>query len=97
MEIDLNKQMVPYIEHVINQTLDMVERICVDTDNINRMEISRLLTQLEEDFGSYLTLLSPQTQGRLMEINRNILKDNEVYEELNDQQDTPLFDDNTKE
>lgn len=97
MEIDLNKQMVPYIEHVINQTLDMVERICVDTDNINRVEISRLLTQLEKDFGSYLTLLSPQTQGRLMEINHNILKDDEVYEELNDQQDTPLFDDNARE
>lgn len=80
MEMDLNKQLVPYMEHVINQTLDMVDGIFVDTDNIDRGEISRLLTQLDEDFEEYLTLLSPQTQGRIMEIKAKVSKDDIVYD-----------------
>jgi hypothetical protein len=80
MEMDLNKQLVPYMEHVINQTLDMVDGIFVDTDNSDRGEISRLLTQLDEEFKDYLTLLSPQTQGRILEIKDKVLKDNTVYD-----------------
>jgi hypothetical protein len=81
MEMQLDKQLVPYIEHVINQTLDMVDGIFVDTDNIDRGEISRLLNQLEDDFNDYFTSLSPKTQGRLLEIKDKMLKDNTVYED----------------
>ena len=97
MEIDLNKQLVPYIEHVINQTLNMVDGIFVDTDNTNRAEISKLLNNLEEDFGDYLTLLSPQIQGRLMEIKGKMLNDDIVRELLNAPPNTPLFENDTKE
>jgi len=69
------------MEHVINQTLNMVDGIFVDTDNIDRVEISRLLTQMDEEFKDYLTSLSPQTQGRLMEIKDKMLKDDTAYED----------------
>jgi hypothetical protein len=80
MENNLDKQLVPYMEHVIGQTLDMVEKLFVDTDNIDKKEIKNLLTHLKEDFGDYITLLSPKIQGRLFEINDKILKDDTVHE-----------------
>jgi len=80
MENNLDKQLVPYMEHVINQTLNMVEELFTNTDNIDKVEISMLLTQLREDFGDYNSLLSPKIQGRLLEINDKILKGNTVYE-----------------
>jgi hypothetical protein len=79
MENNLDKQLVPYMEHVIGQTLNMVEKLFVDTDNIDKSEISKLLTHLKEDFGDYITLLSPQIQGRLLEINDKMLKDDTVH------------------
>jgi hypothetical protein len=97
MEIDLNKQLIPYMEHVINQTLNMVDKIFVDTDNIDRVEISRLLTQLNDEFKDYIILLSPQTQGRLMEINHHILGNDKIYEMKDNQLNIQSFDNNAKE
>jgi len=77
MEIDLNKQLVPYMEHVIGQTLNMVESISKE-EGFNKKEMGKLIFELNNEFGDYLTLLSPQIQGKIMEINDYILRDDEV-------------------
>jgi len=77
MEIDLNKQLVPYMEHVIGQTLNMVKSISKE-EGFNKKEMGKLIFELNNEFGDYLTLLSPQIQGKIMEINDYILRDDEV-------------------
>jgi hypothetical protein len=77
MEIDLNKQLVPYMEHVIGQTLNMVESISKE-EGFDKKEMGKLISELNNEFGDYLTLLSPQIQGKIMEINDYILRDDEV-------------------
>jgi len=77
MEIDLNKQLVPYMEHVIGQTLNMVESISKE-EGFDKKEMGKLISELNNEFGDYLTLLSPQIQGKIMEINDYILRNDEV-------------------
>jgi hypothetical protein len=95
MEMDLNKQLVPYMEHIINQTLDMVESLSKEK-GLDVKEISKLISELEIEFGDYTTLLSPQIQGRIMEINHYILNNNKIYEESNAPLNTQPFDNNSK-
>jgi hypothetical protein len=95
MEMDLSKQLVPYMEHIINQTLDMVESLSKEK-NLDNKEISKLISELEIEFGDYITLLSPQIQGRIMEINHYILNNNKIYEESNAPLNTQPFDNNSK-
>lgn len=96
MEIDLNKQLVPYMEYVIGQTLDTVERLSKE-EIFDKKEIKQLISELENEFGDYLILLSPQIQGRIMEINHYILDDDKVYEESNNQLNIQPFENNAKE
>jgi len=77
MEIDLNKQLVPYMEYVIGQTLNMVESISKE-EGFDKKEMGKLISELNNEFGDYLTLLSPQIQGKIMEINDYILRNDEV-------------------
>jgi len=95
MEMDLNKQLVPYMEHIINQTLDMVESLSKEK-GLDVKEISKLISELEIEFGDYTTLLSPQIQGRIMEINHYILNNNKIYEGSNTSLNTQPFDNNSK-
>jgi hypothetical protein len=96
MENNLDKQLVPYMEHVIGQTLNMVESISKEK-GFNKKEMGKLISELNNEFGDYLTLLSPQIQGRIMEINHYMLNDDKVYEESNDQPNIQPFEDNAKE
>jgi hypothetical protein len=96
MEDNLDKQLVPYMEHVIDQTLNMIELVSKE-ESFDKKEINKLIFELKSEFGDYLTLLSPQIQGRIMEINHYILDNNKVYEESNDQPNTQPFEDNAKE
>ena len=82
MEIDLDKQLVPYIEGIITQTLDMIESLYGE-ENFNQEEIRKLMFELENEFGDYTILLSPKIHGRIMEINHYILNNNKVYETSN--------------
>ena len=79
MEDNLDKQLVPYMEHVIGQTLNMVESISKE-EGFDKKEIGKLISELKNNFGDYITLLSPQIKGRLLKINDRILKDDTVHE-----------------
>jgi hypothetical protein len=84
-EDNLEKQFIPYLEPIINQTLEMIENISEEKD-FDKNEITELLNQLREDFGEYIHMMSPETQGRILEINYRLDKFDEVY----DLQNTPL-------
>jgi hypothetical protein len=96
MEMDLNKQLVPYMEHIINQTLNMVESLSKE-EIFDKKEMGKLISELNNEFGDYLTLLSPQIQGRIMEINHYISNDDKIYELENTSPNTQPFEDNAKE
>jgi hypothetical protein len=96
MENNLDKQLVPYMEHIIEQTLNMVESISKE-ESFNKKEMGKLISELNNEFGDYLTLLSPQIQGRIMEINHYISNDDKVYEESNDQPNIQPFENDAKE
>jgi hypothetical protein len=86
MKIDnLEKQFIPYLEPIINQTLDMVDTLFLDIDNFDKNEILKMLNLLQEDFGDYIHMLSPETQGRILDIKYQIVEFDKIY----DLQDTP--------
>jgi hypothetical protein len=85
MEDNLEKQFIPYLEPIINQTLEMVEIISKGED-FDKSEISRLLNELQEDFGEYIHMMSPETQGRILEVSYQLAEFDEIY----DLQDAPL-------
>ena len=96
MEDNLDKHLAPYMEHVIGQTLNMVESIFKE-EGFDKKEMGKLISELNNEFGDYLTLLSPQIQGRIMEINHYISNDDKVYEESNDQPNIQPFENDAKE
>jgi hypothetical protein len=79
MEDNLEKQLIPYLEPIINQTLEMVERM-LNEKIFDEGEINELLYQLEEEFGEYINILSPQIQGKILEIHNKLLNLDRVYE-----------------
>lgn len=80
METDnLNRQLVPYLEVIINQTLEEIESI-FNEDQFDEGEVNELLYQLEDEFGEYIGMLSPQIRGRFMEIHDKLLNGNNVYD-----------------
>lgn len=83
-EDNLEKQFIPYLEPIVNQTLEMVEMISKEED-FNKSEIIKLLDQLQEDFGEYIHMMSPETQGRILEISYQL----EGFDEEYDLQDAP--------
>jgi hypothetical protein len=85
IEDNLEKQLIPYLEPIINQTLEMVEIISKGED-FDKNEISKLLNELQEDFGEYIHMMSPETQGRILEVNYQLVGFDEIY----DLQDSPL-------
>jgi len=83
-EDNLEKQFIPYLEPIVNQTLEMVEMISKEED-FNKSEIIKLLDQLQEDFGEYIHMMSPETQGRILEVSYQL----EGFDEEYDLQDAP--------
>jgi hypothetical protein len=85
MENNLEKQFVPYLEPVINQTLDMVEEM-FDKETFNGSEVNKLLNELQDGFGEYIHMISPEIQGRILEISYRLERVDKMY----DLQNTPL-------
>lgn len=85
MEDNLEKQFIPYLEPIINQTLEMIE-IISKGENFDKSEISKLLNELQENFGEYIHMMSPETQGKILEVNYQLAEFDKVY----DPQDSPL-------
>jgi hypothetical protein len=79
MEDNLEKQFIPYLEPIINQTLEMVEEM-LSEENFDEGEINELLYQLQEDFGEYIHIISPQIRGRILEIHDRLLSLDNIYE-----------------
>jgi hypothetical protein len=84
------------MEHIIGQTLNMVESLSKE-EIFDKKEMGKLISELNNEFGDYLTLLSPQIQGRIMEINHYISNDDKIYELENTSPNTQPFEDNVKE
>ena len=88
MEINnLDKQLIPYLEPVIKQTLDMIEGI-FNENTVDEGEINELLYQLDEEFKEYIHMLSPQIQGRILEIHDRLLNPIDVSDEETSIEDT---------
>jgi transcription initiation factor TFIID subunit TAF12 len=69
---NLDKQLIPYLEPVVKQVLDIIDEI-INKENFDEGEVNELLYQLNDEFGEYLNMLSPQTQGRILEIHGKLL------------------------
>jgi hypothetical protein len=72
-EIDFDKQLIPLLEPIIAQSLDMIEKIMASGEDFSRDEVSNLILDLEENFGEYKHLLSPKIYGRIMDMNYKLL------------------------
>ena len=79
-EIDFDKQLIPLLEPIIVQSLDMIEKIMDSGENFDRDEVSSLVLDLEENFGEYKHLLSPKIYGRIMELNYKLSQLDEDYD-----------------
>jgi hypothetical protein len=72
-EINFDKQLIPLLEPIIAQSLNMIEQIINSEENFSKEEVSKLLLELEYNFGEYKHLLSPKIYGRIMDINHKLL------------------------
>jgi hypothetical protein len=78
-EIDFDKQLIPLLEPIIAQSLDMMEKIIDSGENFSRDEVSSLILDLEENFGEYKHLLSPKIYGRIVDMNYKLSEFDKVY------------------
>jgi hypothetical protein len=83
-EDNLEKQFIPYLEPIVNQTLEMVETISKG-ENFDKSEIIKLLNELQDNFGEYIHMMSLETQGRILEVSYQLDNFDEIY----DLQDAP--------
>ena len=79
-EDNFDKQLIPLLEPIIIQSLDMIEKIMDSGENFSRNEVSNLFLDLEENFGEYKHLLSPKIYGRIMNINYKLSQLDESYD-----------------
>ena len=79
-EDNFDKQLIPLLEPIIIQSLDMIEKIMDSGENFSRNEVSSLFLDLEENFGEYKHLLSPEIYGRIMNINYKLSQLDESYD-----------------
>jgi hypothetical protein len=79
-EIDFDKQLIPLLEPIIAQSLDMIEKIMETGEDFSRDEVSSLILDLENNFGEYKHLLSPKIYGRIMEINYKLSGFDKIYD-----------------
>jgi hypothetical protein len=79
-EIDFDKQLIPLLEPIIAQSLDMIEKIMASGEDFSRDEVSSLILDLEENFGEYKHLLSPKIYGRIMDMNYKLSEFDKIYD-----------------
>ena len=79
-EDNFDKQLIPLLEPIIVQSLDMIEKIMDSGENFSRNEVSNLFLNLEENFGEYKHLLSPKIYGRIMDMNYKLSQLDEGYD-----------------
>jgi hypothetical protein len=79
-EDNFDKQLIPLLEPIIVQSLDMIEQIMNSGEDFSRDEVSNLFLDLEENFGEYKHLLSPKIYGRIMDINYKLSQLDEGYD-----------------
>jgi hypothetical protein len=79
-EIDFDKQLIPLLEPIIAQSLNMIEKIIDSGEDFDRDEVSVLLLDLEDNFGEYKYLLSPKIYGRIMDVNYKLSDIDKVYD-----------------
>ena len=79
-EIDFDKQLIPLLEPIIAQSLDMIEKIMESGEDFSRNEVFSLILDLENNFGEYKHLLSPKIYGRIMEINYKLSGFDKIYD-----------------
>jgi len=72
MEDNLEKQFIPYLEPIINQTLEMIETIS-EGEDFDGDEANKLLKELQEDFGEYINILSPEILNRILKMQDKLL------------------------
>ena len=82
MEDNLEKQLIPYLEPIINQTLEMIEEM-FGKENFDEGEVNELLYQLEDEFGEYMSMLSPQIHGKILKIHDKLLGLDNIYDSKN--------------
>ena len=80
-EIDFDKQLIPLLEPIIAQSLDMIEKIMDSGEDFSKDEVSKLILDLEENFGEYKHLLSPKIYGRIMDVNYKLSGFDKVYDQ----------------
>ena len=83
-EIDFDKQLIPLLEPIIAQSLNMIEKIMESGEDFDKDEVSNLLLDLEENFGEYKHLLSPKIYGRIMDVNYKLSGFDKVYDPQED-------------
>jgi hypothetical protein len=83
-EIDFDKQLIPLLEPIIAQSLDMIEKIMASGEDFSRGEVSSLILDLEENFGEYKHLLSPKIYGRIVDMNYKLSGFDKVYDPQED-------------
>jgi hypothetical protein len=79
-EDNFDKQLIPLLEPIIVQSLDMIEQIMNSGEDFSRDEVYNLFLDLEENFGEYKHLLSPKIYGRIMDINYRLSQLDEGYD-----------------
>jgi hypothetical protein len=79
-EINFDKQLIPLLEPIIAQSLDMIEKLIDSGENFSKDEASKLLLDLEDNFGEYKHLLSPKIYGRIMEVNYRLSEFDKIYD-----------------
>ena len=79
-EDNFDKQLIPLLEPIIIQSLDMIEKIMDSGENFSRNEVSNLFLDLEDNFGEYKHLLSPKIYGRIMDMNYKLSQLDESYD-----------------
>jgi len=79
-EDNFDKQLIPLLEPIIAQSLDMIEKIMTSGEDFSRDEVSSLILDLEENFGEYKHLLSPKIYGRIMDMNYKLSEFDKIYD-----------------
>lgn len=83
-DINFDKQLIPLLEPVINQSLDMIESILKSETPSSEDEVFSLLLDLEKNFGECKHLISPEIHGRIKSLNDKISKCNDNIESQED-------------
>ncbi len=86
-ENNFEKQLIPYLEPIITQSLNMIEKLIDSGENFSKDEASKLLLDLEDNFGEYKHLLSPKTYGKIMEVNYRLSQLDKGYDSIKENEE----------